>query len=110
MCAGITTFLPLYLHAKKGDRVAVLGVGGLGHFGVQFAKKMGCEVDVFTSSHKKDDLIKKLGGDNVIIWTKDEHLQKQKHYDCILNTLPVSLSKDKLHQLIGCVKPYGKWL
>ena len=34
MCAGMTTFLPLHLYTKKGDKVAVLGVGGLGHFGV----------------------------------------------------------------------------
>lgn len=42
MCAGITTFVPLIENVKKGDKVAVLGCGGLGHFGIQFAKKMGC--------------------------------------------------------------------
>lgn len=42
MCAGITTFAPLFKHCKKGQRVAVLGFGGLGHFATQWAKKMGC--------------------------------------------------------------------
>lgn len=73
MCAGMTTFLPLRSHVKKGDRVGILGFGGLGHFGIQWAKKMGCIVDVFTSSHKKDEVIKKLGADNIIIWTEGEH-------------------------------------
>lgn len=44
------------------------------------------------------------------MWTKGEHLQKQKYYDCILNTLPIAVSKDNLHELLGCVKPYGKWM
>lgn len=76
MCAGITTFMPLYHNAKRGDKVAIVGAGGLGHFGIQFAKKLGCEVDVFTSSHKKDEMIRNLGGDNIILWTKGEHEQK----------------------------------
>lgn len=74
MCAGITTFSPLLRYAKKGNRVAVLGGGGLGHLAVQFAHKMGCTVDVFSSSHKKDDLLKKIGTNEVVIWTENEHL------------------------------------
>ena len=73
MCAGITTFLPLHLHVKSGERVAVLGCGGLGHLGIQWAKKMGCEVHVFSSSHKKDELTKKLGATKTVIWTEGEH-------------------------------------
>ena len=53
--------------------MAILGCGGLGHFALQWAVKMGGEVDVFSSSHKKDGLIKDLGGKNVVIWTKGEH-------------------------------------
>jgi D-arabinose 1-dehydrogenase-like Zn-dependent alcohol dehydrogenase len=56
MCAGITTFAPLNKYAKKGDKVAIIGCGGLGHFAVQWAAKMGCEVHIFSSSHRKDEL------------------------------------------------------
>lgn len=52
---------------------------------------MGCHIDVFSSSHKKDDMVKKFGAENVVIWTEGEHLMKQKHYDVILNTLPCEL-------------------
>ena len=87
MCAGITTFVPLYAHCKKGDRVAVLGGGGLGSYAIQFAKKMGCEVDVFSSTHDKDELFKKLGSSETVIWTKGEHLAKKGHYDVLINNL-----------------------
>lgn len=110
MCAGITTFLPLHLHAKKGDKVAVIGAGGLGYFGIQFAKKMGCSVDVFSSSHNKDELIKKLGGDNIYNWVEKEHLNLTNQYDCILNTLPCSVNKDEVHSILNTIKPYGKLL
>ena len=110
MCAGITTFLPLNLHAKNGDRVAIIGCGGLGHFGLQWAVKMGCKVDVFSSNHEKDDLIKKLGGDKIIIWTQNEHMIIQNEYDIILNTLPCELSKDQFADFIQVLKPKGKFL
>ena len=109
MCAGITTFLPLHLYAEKGQRVAIVGAGGLGHFGIQFAKKMGCTVDVFSSSHKKDDMIKKLGGEEIILWTEGELKNKRQHYDLILNTLPLNLDKDQFLDMIKCLKPYGKF-
>lgn len=53
---------------------------------------MGCTVDVFTSSHTKDDLVKKLGADNVVIWTEGEHKKLSNTYDAILNTIPVSIT------------------
>lgn len=55
---------------------------------------MGCEVDVFSSSHKKDDMIKKLGGSRVYNWVTNEHAELKDHYDCILNTLPVAPDRD----------------
>jgi len=90
MCAGVTTFNSLrHSPAKPGDVVAVVGLGGLGHLGVQFASKMGfCTVAVSRDSEKKelatklgalhyidtskqnvkDELIK-LGGAKVVLWT-----------------------------------------
>jgi len=109
MCAGITTFLPLYLHAKKGERVAILGCGGLGHMGVQWAKKMGCEVHVFSSSHKKDELTKRLGSSKTVVWTQGEHKELQNHYDVILNTLPCPINQTVFNEFLGCLKPYGRF-
>ena len=54
---------------------------------------MGCTVDVFSSSHKKDELAKKLGADNVIIWTEGEHEKLSCHYEVMINTLPSKVDK-----------------
>lgn len=67
MCAGVTVFSPLLIHhIKPGDRVGVVGIGGLGHLGVKFAKAWGCEVTAFTSSPSKAEEAKALGADRVV--------------------------------------------
>ena len=71
---------------------------------------MGGVVDVFSSSHKKDKLIKELGGNDVIIWTKDEHLAKKGYYDVIVNTLPVGADEKTYLNLTNCLASYGKWI
>ena len=62
LCAGITTFKPLRKHVTSTSRVGVIGVGGLGHVGLQFANAFGCEVTAFSTSPDKeaDALWKKL--------------------------------------------------
>ncbi len=67
LCAGITTFNALrHSGAKPGDLVAVLGIGGLGHLGVQFAAKMGCEVVAIARGTDKEALARKLGAAHYI--------------------------------------------
>lgn len=62
LCAGVTTFHALRSSAARpGDRVAVLGIGGLGHLAVQFAARMGCEVVAVSRGTAKADLAKELG-------------------------------------------------
>ncbi len=62
MCAGVTTFNSLRNSGvKAGDRVAVLGIGGLGHLGVQFSRKMGLETVAISRGKDKEELAKKLG-------------------------------------------------
>jgi D-arabinose 1-dehydrogenase-like Zn-dependent alcohol dehydrogenase len=62
LCAGITTYNALrHSGAKPGDVVAVLGIGGLGHLGVQFAAKMGCRTVAIARGADKGPLAKKLG-------------------------------------------------
>lgn len=67
LCAGVTTFHALRESpARPGDRVAVLGVGGLGHLGVQFAAKMGCEVVAISRGTAKESLARELGAHHYI--------------------------------------------
>ncbi|KAG1744155.1 chaperonin 10-like protein [Suillus paluster] len=62
MCAGATVFNAMYLYnVRSTDRVAVVGVGGLGHLAIQFAAKMGCEVVVFSGTESKKEEAKSLG-------------------------------------------------
>jgi alcohol dehydrogenase/propanol-preferring alcohol dehydrogenase len=67
LCAGVTTFEGLRQSpAQPGDRVAVLGIGGLGHLGVQFAAKMGCEVIAIARGTQKESLARELGAHHYI--------------------------------------------
>jgi alcohol dehydrogenase len=62
MCAGVTTFNSLRnSSAQPGDLVAVLGVGGLGHLGIQFAAKMGFKTVAIARGKDKEPLSRKLG-------------------------------------------------
>ena len=54
MCAGIAVYPPLRRHALAGSRVGVVGIGGLGHLALQFARALGCEVPALSSSPKKE--------------------------------------------------------
>jgi uncharacterized zinc-type alcohol dehydrogenase-like protein len=89
LCAGITTYSPLRRWGDmKGKKVGVVGLGGLGHMGVKFARAFGGHVVVFTTSpgKKKDAL--RLGADEAIISTNAEEMQKHAGtFDFILDTI-----------------------
>lgn len=106
-CAGITTYRPVAVYAKPGDKVAVLGIGGLGHLAVQYAKKWGCHVTAFTNSKDKEKFIKELGADEVLI-ADDETMKKQgSKYHLVLNTLPVG---EKMPDYIALTRPLGTYV
>jgi len=87
LCAGITTYSPLY-RAKigPGKKVAILGIGGLGHYGILWAAAMGAEVTALSHSpSKKDDAIKLGAKHFVVTGEKDWHKDHQFEYDFILN-------------------------
>jgi len=89
LCAGITTFSPLH-HWKvgKGQKVGVVGLGGLGHMGVKFAKALGAHVVLFTTSPNKSQDAKRLGVDEVIISKNADEMQKHaKSFNFILDTV-----------------------
>jgi len=89
LCAGITTYSPLRHHGvTKGQKVGVVGLGGLGHMGVKLAKAMGAHVVVFTTSLSKVEDALRLGADEVV-HSKDEAAMKKHLNSChfILDTV-----------------------
>ena len=89
LCAGITTYSPIRRWGDiKGKKVGVVGLGGLGHMGVKFARAFGAHVVVFTTSpNKKEDAVR-LGAHEVIISTNPEDMQKHAgSFDFILDTI-----------------------
>ncbi|KAL0090416.1 chaperonin 10-like protein [Phycomyces blakesleeanus] len=77
-CAGVTTYSPLKrFGVKPGDKVGIIGIGGLGHFGVQWAKAMGASVVALSHSDRKRADAKELGCDDYIITTDKEAMGAQ---------------------------------
>ncbi len=91
LCAGITTYSPLKnWNVGPGTRVGVIGLGGLGHMGVKFAKALGAEVTMITTSPAKGDDAKKLGADHVLISTGKAAMKAAtRSFDFLLDTVPV---------------------
>jgi uncharacterized zinc-type alcohol dehydrogenase-like protein len=96
LCAGITTYSPLkHWNAGSGKKVAIVGVGGLGHVAVQFAHAMGAEVTALSQSMRKKDEAIKLGADHYYA-TSDPDTFKElaARFDLILNTVSANLDVD----------------
>ena len=89
LCAGITTYSPLrFANVKKGDKVAVVGLGGLGHMGVKFAVSFGAEVTVISSSPSKEADAKRLGAQHFLLSTDTKAMKNHySHFDVILDTV-----------------------
>jgi len=116
LCAGITTYSPLkHWKVGKGHRVAVVGLGGLGHMGLKFAKALGADVTLFTRSKGKEQEAYRLGADHVVLSTDAEQMAAVKnHFDFILDTVPnphdlnpylETLKRDGTHILVGLIEP-----
>ncbi|RZJ65905.1 MAG: NAD(P)-dependent alcohol dehydrogenase [Flavobacterium sp.] len=106
LCAGITTYSPLrHWKVGKGDKVAVVGLGGLGHMGVKFAAAFGAEVTVLSTSASKEADAKKLGAHKFVV-TKDADQMKsvRGYFDFILDT--VSAPHD-LNAYLGLLRTDG---
>lgn len=89
LCAGITTYSPLrYLNVGKGHKVAVLGLGGLGHMAVKFAASFGAEVTMLSTSPSKEADAKALGAHNFAL-TSDPAVMASlaNKFDVIINTV-----------------------
>ena len=89
LCAGITTYSPMrHWNVSKGQKVGVVGLGGLGHMAVKFAHAFGAHVVVFTTSpNKKDDALR-LGADEVVISRNADEMKKHAYsFDFILDAV-----------------------
>ncbi|MBA2268986.1 MAG: NAD(P)-dependent alcohol dehydrogenase [Chthoniobacterales bacterium] len=89
LCAGITTYSPLRRwNVGKGQKVGVVGLGGLGHMGVKFAAAFGAHVVLFTTSPGKTEDARRLGADEVVVSkNKDEMNKHANSFDFILDTV-----------------------
>ena len=90
LCAGITTWSPLkHWNVKEGSKVAVVGLGGLGHMAIKLAKGLGATVTLFSRTAEKIADAKELGADEVIISTNAEQMEAVKgKFDLIIDTVP----------------------
>ena len=109
MCAGITTYNALRNSgAREGDTVAIIGVGGLGHLGIQFASKMGFKTIAIGRGKDKEDLVKKLGAVHYIDGKSQntvEELVKLGGAKIILGTVP---SGKAMGEVLGGLAVNGK--
>jgi len=112
LCAGITTYSPLrHWKVGPGQKVGVIGLGGLGHMGVKFAKALGATVVMITTSPDKGKDAQRLGADEVLISTDAAAMQAHGNsFDFLLNTIPVShdinpylalLRRDRTMTMVG---------
>lgn len=90
LCAGITTWSPLrHWKVGKGSKVAVVGLGGLGHMAIKLAKGLGAEVTLFSRTPGKEKDAIQLGADAVVISTEADQMNKVKgKFDLIIDTVP----------------------
>ncbi|MGW3422476.1 NAD(P)-dependent alcohol dehydrogenase [Streptomyces phaeochromogenes] len=102
LCAGITTYSPLkHWNAGPGKKVAVVGMGGLGHMGVKIAHALGAEVTVLSQSLRKKDDGLKLGADHYYATSDPKTFQELRgSFDLILSTVSAPLDLDTFLSLL----------
>ncbi len=102
LCAGITTYSPLrHWKVGKGQKVGIVGLGGLGHMGVKFAKAFGANVVLFTTSPNKSQDAVRLGADEVVISKNEAEMQKHVgSFDFILDAVSADHDLNAYLQLL----------
>lgn len=102
LCAGITTYSPLrFAGVKKGTKVGVIGLGGLGHMGVKFAVSFGAEVTLISTSPSKAKDADRLGAHKFLLSTDPEQMKAHDSYfDVLLNTVSAPHNYEKYLSLL----------
>jgi alcohol dehydrogenase (NADP+) len=112
LCGGITVFSPLKQNGcGPGKTVGIVGVGGLGHFGVLFAKALGADkvVGISRKADKKDDVLK-LGADQYIATGEDEDWAKKNRRTLDLIICTVSSEKMPMQEYLTLLKTKGTFI
>jgi alcohol/geraniol dehydrogenase (NADP+) len=106
LCGGITVYNPLRSHgARPSSRVAVVGIGGLGHLGLQFARAFGCEVTAFSTSKDKEAEARALGAHHFVNTRETNTLKKLAGaYDLILST---AAADQDFQAFLNALRPQG---
>ncbi len=104
LCAGITTYSPLrHWNVTAGQKVGIVGLGGLGHMGLKLAHAMGAKVTLFTTSPGKEDDARRLGADEVVISKDKEAMAKHvESFDFILDTVA---APHDINEYLALLKP-----
>lgn len=103
LCAGITVYTPLRTYIKHpATRVGIIGIGGLGHLAIKFAKAMGAEVTAFSSSPSKEAEAKEFGAHHFVKWgTAEEMKYLTNSLDLLLTTSSAELDWDLAFSLLA---------
>lgn len=103
LCAGITLYSPLmHWNVSQGKKVAILGLGGLGHMGVKIAHALGAEVTVLSHSLKKEEEGKRMGADKFYATSDPMTFEKLNGYfDLIINTVSIDLDWNQYLNLLA---------
>jgi len=120
LCAGITTYSPLrHWKVGQGQKVGILGLGGLGHMGVKFANAFGAHVVVFTTTPNKAADALRLGAQEVVVSSNQNEMKKHLNsFDFILDTISANhdinaylelLKADKTLALVGRRNTHFRW-
>jgi uncharacterized zinc-type alcohol dehydrogenase-like protein len=106
-CGGITVFNPLIqFNVKPTDRVAVVGIGGLGHMALQFLRAWGCDVTAFTSSKAKKSELMDMGAHHILYSRDTAALEAAAgRFDLILSTVHAKLD---WNAYVGTLRPKGR--
>ncbi len=106
LCAGVTVFAPLLRHrVRPVDRVAVVGIGGLGHLALQFLAKWGCDVTAISTSRSKEDDARRLGATGFLATDEEGALQAAMGaFDFVLCTVSSDLT---WNDYLDILKPQG---
>lgn len=115
LCAGVTTYSPMkHFGVKAGDKVGIVGFGGLGDMAVKLAKAMGADVTVFTTTKEKLEEAMRLGVAGVLESDKETFKALKSSFDFILSTIPEKhdvnpfvklLKRDKTLTVVGALEP-----
>lgn len=106
LCAGVTTYSPLrQWKVGPGDRVAVVGLGGLGHMGVKLAAAMGAEVTVLSTSASKETDARRLGATDFAVTSERGTFKTLRNrFDVVLDTVS---APHEYEPYLGLLRPYG---